>query len=290
MKTLVNCFSVDVESFSEGNEQSFPIGPEYLDRNRQNYEIERNMDLALMLLAERGVKATFFFLGRIACDLPGVVRMAADQGHEIGCHGLEHRRIFGLEKSVFSDGLRRAKKCLEDAGGAPVYGFRAPDFSIIRSSMWALDTLQEAGFVYDSSIFPFAGHDVYGIKEQPAYIHRLRSGLIEWPLPTLKVGKRRLPFGGGGYFRLYPSRMTEFCISRLNGQGHPCMFYIHPYEVGDELPKIKGLSAYRRFRHYYNCAGSGDRLRRLLQKFDFDSAITVLRSLGWAGATGNVRN
>jgi polysaccharide deacetylase family protein (PEP-CTERM system associated) len=287
---VVNCLSVDVESFSESNEESVPMAPEYLDRARQNYEIERNMDATLGLFADLETKATFFFLGRIARDLPAEVRKTADQGHEIGCHSLEHRRIFGQDKEAFRAALSRAKHYLEDAGGKQVYGFRAPDFSITRSSLWALDVLQEAGFVYDSSIYPFGWHDVYGIGEGPACIHRLRNGLIEWPLPTLEFGRKRLPFGGGGYFRLFPRPWTEFCISRVNAQGHPCMFYIHPYEVGDVMPRISGLSAYRRFRHYYHCAGGAQRLGRVLRRFRFDSAIAVLQNLGHTEARPNVGN
>jgi len=278
---VVNCFSVDVESFSESNLQSFSILPRHLDRGRQNHEIETNMDFILTLLAEHGVKATFFFLGRIARDLPQLVRRVAQENHEIACHSLNHFRIYGLTPEVFAEELREAKGLLEDASGQQVCGFRAPDFSITRESAWALDALRQAGFLYDSSIYPFGGHDVYGIAGASSQIHRLANGLIEWPLATIPIFNRRVPFGGGGYFRLYPFRLTEFCFSRINRQSTPCMFYIHPYEVGPAIERIPGLSNLRRFRHYFHCGTLNRRLARLLKKFHFAPALEALRRVGY---------
>jgi polysaccharide deacetylase family protein (PEP-CTERM system associated) len=285
---MLNCFSVDVESFAESNVEGFAIQPQYLGQATQNREVEKNMDAVLGLLAEQNVKATFFVLGRIARDLPHVLRQIARDGHEIGCHSFEHRRIYGLEQTAFRELLQRAKWFLEDASGQPVYGFRAPDFSITQASQWALDALQETGFVYDSSIFPIAWHDVYGIKEAQPRIHKLGNGLIEWPLPTLEFLGKRWPFGGGGYFRLYPLTWTESCIRRVNSRKQPCMFYIHPYEIGPEIPRIEGISAHRRFRHYYKCGRLNERLQRLCQRFRFGTAITVLREMGYQEARANV--
>jgi len=278
---VVNCFSVDVESFSESNLQSFSILPRHLDRGRQNHEIEINMDFILSLLAEHGVKATFFFLGRIARDLPQLVRRVAQENHEIACHSLNHFRIYGLTPEVFAEELREAKGLLEDASGQQVCGFRAPDFSITRESAWALDALRQAGFLYDSSIYPFGGHDVYGIAGASSQIHRLANGLIEWPLATIPVFNRRVPFGGGGYFRLYPLRLTELCFSRINRQSMPCMFYIHPYELGPAIERIPGLSYLRRFRHYFHCGTLNRSLAHLLKKFHFAPALEALRRVGY---------
>jgi polysaccharide deacetylase family protein (PEP-CTERM system associated) len=278
---VVNCFSIDVESFSESNVESFPIHSRHLDRGRQNREIETNMDFILGLLAEHNVKATFFFLGRVARELPQIVRSVAQQKHEIACHSLAHFRLYGLKPEVFAEQLRDAKELLEDASGQQIFGFRAPDFSITQESAWALDALRKAGFFYDSSIYPFGGHDVYGIAGASPQVHRLANGLIEWPLATIPVLNRRLPFGGGGYFRLYPLAFTEFCFSRLNHQRKPCMFYIHPYEIGPAIERITGLSNLRQFRHYFHCGKLDRRLARLLKKFRFAPAIAALRQMGY---------
>ncbi len=223
------------------------------------------------------IKGTFFFLGRIARDIPNVIKETAQCGHEIACHSHKHVRISGLTKKVFRDDLIYAKKTLEDVTGKCVYGFRAPDFSITNSSVWALDVLKEIGFVYDSSIFPTGLHDVYGIRDAKHFIHKLPNGLIEFPISTIEFFGRRFPFGGGGYFRLYPLILTKLFIRKVNKIGHPCMIYTHPYEAGTIIPFVSGLSFYRKFRHYYNCKNGNKRLKKVLKTFRFSTAIEILK-------------
>ena len=247
----MNCLSIDVEGFIEASLQSFPVNNKYIDKGKETYEIEKNVSSLLELLGDLNIKATCFFLGRIAVDIPNIVIKVAESGHEIACHGYEHIRVFTMGKNQFRDGLCSAKDYLEQISGKKVYGFRAPDFSITKSSVWALDIIREAGFLYDSSIYPFGLHDVYGIESANPFIHKLPNGLIEFPLPTIKLFGKRLPFGGGGYFRIFPLLLTKFCVSRVNRLGHPCMFYIHPFEAGPVMPVIQELSWYRKLRHYY---------------------------------------
>lgn len=286
-RNIVNCLSIDVEGFIESNLQSFYIAENYRDKVKEKYEIETNINFILQLLSDMDVSATFFFLGRLAQDIPHLVRTVAQCGHEIACHSYEHIRIFMMRRDDFRFKVEYAKKCLEDVSGSRVYGFRAPDFSITASSIWALDILKETGFLYDSSIYPVDIHDVYGIKGIEPFIHELPNGLIEVPLSSVGFLWKRFPFGGGGYFRLYPLLLTRLCIARLNKLGHPCIFYIHPYEVGPEIPRIKELSYYRKFRHYYNCDSGFGRLRNLLLAFKFSTAINMLRSCGLIKETNN---
>ncbi len=279
-KPVINAFSIDVEGFVESNVQSFHIPNKYINQSEEKREIEQNTNTLLEILDEVETKATFFFIGRLARDIPSLVKKVAQAGHEIGCHNYLHLRIFDIEKKEFKEKLSTAKKELEDVSGQSIYGFRAPDFSITNESIWALDMLKELGFVYDSSIYPFGLHDVYGIKGAEPSTHTLPNGLIEFPMSTIELFGRRFPFGGGGYFRLYPLWLTKIFLSKLNEQGHPAMFYIHPYEVGPVLPKIRELSAYRKFRHYYHCKNGQIRLKKLLQTFKFCPAIDVLSNIG----------
>ncbi len=268
----------------ESHRESFPIGKKYVDQNRENDEIEKNMEAVFQLLEECGVRATFFFLGRVARDLLHLVKQAAELGHEIGSHSFEHRRVFGLSRQEFKEKLRASKEFLESLAGRPVYGFRAPDFSITKDSLWALDVLRELGFAYDTSIYPIGLHDVYGIANAPRSIHQLPNGLVEFPLSTLEFLGRRLPFGGGGYFRLYPLWATQGALRAQNRKKQPAMFYIHPYEVGPVIPRIAELSRYRKFRHYYNCRTGYDRLKKLLGRHRFGPAIEVLKQNNfWEG-------
>lgn len=273
---MLNCLTFDIEGFIEANLQSFAIDDPYIDRVKELYEIEKNVDFILELLSEFDVKATFFFLTNFARDLPTVIRKVADLGHEVASHGYEHVRVYDISRNEFRESIKSAKHLLEDITSKEVYGFRAPDFSITESSIWALDILKDIGFIYDSSIYPFGYHDVYGIQNTPPFIYKLPNGLLEFPLSTVELFKRRIPFGGGGYFRLYPLFLTEMCLRKINKIGEPCMFFIHPYEVGPIIPDIPNISAYRRFRHYYNCNNGNKRLLRILSKFKFGSAIEVL--------------
>ena len=275
---ITNCFSIDVEGFVESSLDSFHVDKEYINPREENYEIEKNIDSILEFLNEFEIKGTFFFLGRIAEDLPGVVRKVSQNKHEIACHSYKHTRIFNINKDEFREQLRAAKLNLEDVSGSKVYGFRAPDFSIIESSRWALDILKELGFEYDSSIFPVGMHDVYGIVNESRFIHRLENGLIEFPLSTVKIFNKTIPFGGGGYFRIYPVEITKLFISKINQLGYPCMFYIHPFELGPVIPKVSNISFYRKFRHYYHCKDGERRIKSIFKKFKFSAARDIINN------------
>lgn len=274
---LTNALSVDVEGFVESNLQSFRIPASSVDRRKEQHEIETNVAAFLELLDDVRIRATFFFLGTVADRIPHLVREVAELGHEVASHSYEHLRLTGLQPREFEERLRASKENLEHLAGTRVFGFRAPDFSVTRSSLWALDVLRDLGFVYDSSIYPIGMHDVYGIAGAEPSIHTLPGGLIEFPLSTVKVFGRRVPFGGGGYFRLYPVLVTRMLVSSANRKGEPCMFFIHPYEAGPVIPRIAGLSAYRRFRHYFNAHQGPRRLKRVVSGFRFAPAIEVLR-------------
>ena len=279
-QTILNAFSIDVEGFVESNVQSFHIDDKYVDRAKENEEIQDNTVAVLKLLEELNTKATFFFVGRLARDIPSLIRQVAQAGHEIGCHNFEHLRVFQIAPDEFRSKLGDAKKLLEDAAGQEVYGFRAPDFSITNDSIWALDVLKELGFVYDSSIYPFGLHDVYGIKDAQTFIHKLPNGLIEVPMSIVEILGRRVPFGGGGYFRLYPLWLTRHLIRKTNKLGLPCVSYIHPYEVGPVIPRIAELSAYRKFRHYYHCRKGYSRTKKLLESLPFGPIIEIIKNAG----------
>lgn len=277
-KTAVcNALSIDVEGFVEANQESFAIPGRYIDPPAENREIRANMESVLDLLEETGVFATFFFVGRLARDLPGLIRRTAAAGHEIGCHNFEHTRLPHQKTPGFVEKLKQAKADLEDVSGQAVIGFRAPDFSITQENIWMLDLLQELGFVYDSSIYPIGMHDVYGIQGADTRIHRLANGLIEVPMSTVNLMGKTLPFGGGGYFRLYPLWLTGQLIAWANRKGIPCISYIHPYEVGPVIPGITELSAYRKFRHYYNCKNGKTRLKKLLTRYPFDAVKNLIK-------------
>jgi polysaccharide deacetylase family protein (PEP-CTERM system associated) len=264
--------------------------------------VTQNTDRLLKIFAEHNVHATFFVLGWVAEREPLLVRRIAAAGHEIASHGYSHSLVYDQAPAEFRDDVRRSKAVLEAVIGQPVIGYRAPSFSITNRSLWALDVLIEEGFTYDASVFPIH-HDRYGISSAPRHAFWIGHGtaleqgfpglngvegsparnersvgqaLLEIPASTLRFVRTNFPVGGGGYFRLLPYRSTRWAISLVNSvEGKPVVFYLHPWEIDPEQPRLEAgwLS---RFRHYHNLDATEVRLRRLLAEFRFDSVSAVL--------------
>jgi polysaccharide deacetylase family protein (PEP-CTERM system associated) len=237
----------------------------------------------LDVLDRERVRATFFVLGWVAERQPSLVREIASLGHEVGCHGFGHEMIPRLTRDEFERDVTRAKAALEDATGRPVIGYRAPTFSVMRDTLWSLDVLCEAGFRYDSSIFPIV-HDRYGIPDAPRFPHRMKapSGaeLAEFPMSTVLVLGRRVPVAGGGYFRLFPYSLTRRAITRINvREGQPAMIYLHPWEIDPDQPRLP-VGPLTRFRHLVNVSKTEARLGRILADFTCVPAAEVLAESG----------
>ncbi|MFZ1098577.1 MAG: XrtA system polysaccharide deacetylase [Steroidobacteraceae bacterium] len=277
----INAFTVDVEDYFHVAALSSAITRE----SWPTYEsrVERNTERLLALLAERGVRGTFFVLGWVAERTPGLVRRIAAGGHEIACHGFSHQLIYQQAREEFREETVRAKRLLEDLIGEAVLGYRAASFSVTRDSLWALDTLIDAGFLYDSSIFPIR-HDRYGLPGAAPEPNRLSapSGrtLVEFPMSAARFLGVQVPVSGGGYFRILPFWITRAGLKQINERrGLPFTFYLHPWELDPGQPRFK-VSALSRFRHYTNLARCEDRLRRLLREFEFTSMREALRLQG----------
>lgn len=242
--------------------------------------VERNTGRLLEIFAEHDVRGTFFVLGWVAERFPSLVATIASAGHEVASHGYGHRLVYDQTRSAFRDDVRRAKRLLEDASGARVSGYRAPSYSIVPRSLWALDVLIEEGYTYDSSIFPIR-HDRYGIPvsgRHPYVIDRPAGRMIEAPASTASVWGHNLPIAGGGYFRLLPYGWTSWGIRRVNQQeGRPVFFYLHPWEIDPGQPRLPaGLLS--RVRHYRNLQRTEARLRQLLTEFSWGTMRSVLPS------------
>lgn len=277
---MLNALTFDVEDYFQVSALASAV-------DRANWEtmprrVVNNTTLIANMLAEKGVRATFFFLGWVADRHPELVRLVDLAGHEVACHGYSHKLVYDQSPEEFREETLRAKLLLEDIIQRPVLGYRAASYSITGRSLWALDTLVEAGFTYDSSIFPVR-HDRYGIPDSPRWPHRLNTPLgrelIEFPLSTAQLGSYRLPVAGGGYFRIFPYRVTSWAVRQVNAQGRPFIFYLHPWEVDPGQPRVR-VNLLSRFRHYTNLRVCEARLRRLLDEFDFGTVADVLAEQG----------
>lgn len=232
--------------------------------------VERNVMRIIEMLDAHESKATFFTLGWIAERYPHLVREIVAGGHELASHGYGHLRASDQSESEFRTDVTHAKKLLEDISGTPVNGYRAPSFSIGHKNMWALDVLNEAGYLYSSSIYPVK-HDHYGMPEAPRFKFQPRQhALLELPPTTMQMLGRNFPASGGGYFRLLPYSLSAWMMRRVNQRdGEPGIFYFHPWEIDPEQPRQRGVGMKTRFRHYVNLSRMQGRLERLLQDFEW---------------------
>ncbi|NUU01800.1 XrtA system polysaccharide deacetylase [Herbaspirillum robiniae] len=265
-----NAMTVDVEDYFQVSAFAGTISRDSWDR--QPCRVERNMEKILAIFSEHGIKATFFTLGWIAERYPALVRSIVDQGHELASHGYGHLRASDQTRAQFSDDIVRSKALLEDIGGQPVLGYRAPSFSIGKQNMWALDALYEAGYRYSSSIYPVK-HDHYGVPDAPRFAYRPNGpqGLLEVPVSTVRFGDKNYPAGGGGFFRFFPYELSRWLLRRVNQRdGQPAIFYFHPWELDPEQPRQAGISAKTRFRHYVNLHRTEARIQALAADFKWD--------------------
>jgi polysaccharide deacetylase family protein (PEP-CTERM system associated) len=233
-------------------------------------------------LAALEVKATFFIVGEIARDNPGLVRDIHRAGHEVASHGWDHRRVHRFTPAAFREDVRKSKDALEQVTGERVVGYRAPTFSVMAETAWAIDVLAEEGLDYDSSIYPVR-HDRYGVPRAPRGPFRaggLERAILELPPATLRLLWNRLPAGGGGYFRLFPLAVMCRAIEQTHRECHPpvAMLYFHPWEFdpGQLRLPLRGLN---RLRTYVGIGRTQKRLRTLLNGYSFSRAVDVASRL-----------
>jgi len=264
---VTNALTIDVEDYF----QVSAFAP-HIPRSEwpsRECRVERNVDRILAMLDERGTKATFFTLGWIAERYPELVKRIVATGHEVASHGYGHERATEQTEATFFSDINLAKLILEDLTGQEVRGYRAPSFSIGHANLWAFECLERAGYRYSSSIYPIR-HDHYGMPDAPRHAHTV-GGLLEVPATTLRFLNRNWPASGGGYFRLMPYGLSRWMLLRINHVDHlPAVFYFHPWEIDAGQPRIPGISAKTRFRHYVNIGRMEARLSRLLGDFHWD--------------------
>jgi polysaccharide deacetylase family protein (PEP-CTERM system associated) len=268
-KNLPNAMTVDVEDYFQVSAFDNLISRD--DWSGMPSRLPRNIERVLDLFESENVKATFFTLGWVCKKMPGLVREIAAAGHEIASHGHDHARVWSFDRKRFRDDAEGSRKRLEDTSGTLVTGYRAPSFSIGPKTPWAHDVLAEAGYIYSSSIYPVR-HDHYGLPSAPRFPFRFAAdGLLEIPLSSVRTLGRNWPCAGGGYFRLLPIAYSSWAVRRINQRDKmPTVFYFHPWEIDSGQPRIPGVSAKTRFRHYTNLDVFEKRLVKILRSFRWD--------------------
>jgi polysaccharide deacetylase family protein (PEP-CTERM system associated) len=284
-RQITDALSVDVEDYFHVEAFADRVRPERWASFPSR--VHANCERILELFANHGWRATFFVLGWVAEREPELIRRISDAGHELACHSYAHRQVFSLRPEEFRSDLRRARGLIEEAAGVRVVGYRAPTFSILQRSVWALEILAEEGFLYDSSIFPIR-HDLYGYPEFPRFLQRLKlsSGreIFEVPMSTIRLAGLNWPVGGGGYLRLLPMLYTSWAIRRIHQlDRQPFILYLHPWELDPTQPRINGRWK-SKLRHYRGLSGMEARLEILLRRGRFEPLRDLVNRSGDSGS------
>ncbi|MFB6165667.1 MAG: polysaccharide deacetylase family protein [Haloarculaceae archaeon] len=249
--------------------------------------VAESVAIVLDLLDAHDVRATFFVVGRVAEEHPGLIRRIADDGHEIGSHSYRHEPLTEHSRSSFASALARSHAAIEDAAGIAPRGFRAPNFSITGETAWAFEVLADSEFAYDSSVFPVRT-PMYGVSGAPTrpYVvdpaapferrHTPPSadGIAECPL-SVAHPLVRAPIAGGFYARALPDVALERAIGWNNRRGRPVNLYFHPWEF-NEAVRTDEPSWLARLISFYGIEGLTDTLDRLLSAFRFGPVERVI--------------
>ncbi|MBI5561343.1 MAG: polysaccharide deacetylase family protein [Deltaproteobacteria bacterium] len=270
---MQNALTVDLEDWyhicGTADNAAHHRWPEYESR------VTRNTDKVLAFLKRHDARATFFVLGYIAEKEPGLIKNIRSHGHEIAIHGYYHQRLFELTRSSFEDDIKRSIDVVGSITGEPVIGYRAPEWSIRSSTLWALDVLRKHGILYDSSMVPLTRMGERSFQTSPHSIKTPYGEIREFPLTTMRVLWERLPFTGGLPLRIAPYWYIVSKLKRINAAGEPGLVYVHPWEFDAEQPRIE-LSLSRRFMHYFNIRSTAPKFEGLLKHINFAPVREVL--------------
>lgn len=265
---MINALTIDFEDwFCAGNLSS---AIKFEDWEKCELRIIDNTFRILDLLDRYNAKATFFVLGWLAERVPELVKQIDLNGHEIASHGYSHTSLLKMTKESFDEDLKKALSVKKQIIDKEILGYRSPSFSITPKTEWAFEIMMKNGIKYDSSVFPMSYHPDYGFRRSASFSHAAKSSIVEIPLSVANIMGVKIPFAGGGYFRLYPLQITKFLMSRCNRKGKPFVFYLHPWEIDTGQPVLK-LPYFKKIRHYCNIKKTFSKFEKVLLKYNFST-------------------
>jgi len=276
---MVNILSIDLEGSIEGKSAIYKENQTIGEDKSSIYEINKNLEIILEFFDHHKVKATFFILSRIIQAAPEIGHKILSEKHEIASHGYRHVFVDRLPESKINEYIYKSKALIEDKLSIEVQGFRAPFFSVCNKKEKIFDLLIKNGFIYDSSIFPVTGHDLYGCNWKHVNTPiKMRNGLVEMPMSTINILGKNIPTLGGGYLRLFPLIFSKYSISHLNRNSKPGVIYMHPYEIGENFEEYHESKFLQKIRFYRNIGKTTRyKLSNLFDSYQFSSHINFLK-------------
>jgi polysaccharide deacetylase family protein (PEP-CTERM system associated) len=272
--SVPSIFSIDVEDWF--HILDLPDSADMSQWDRMPTHVVEDCRKLLDVFDEQGVKVTCFFLGWVGRKFPHLVREAADRGHEVASHGYSHRLVYSMTPREFYDDAVKAKQILEDILGKCVNGYRAPGFSVTSQVPWFFDQLTEAGYTYDSSIFPASrGHG--GMKTGRYAPYRINDQMVEFPITVARFSRVPACLFGGGYLRLAPLSLIQRAASKILNEGRPVIYYVHPREVNPAAPRVE-MPLRRSFKCYVNVASTEAKIRSLIGRFEMTTFQEYIRA------------
>ena len=278
---MKNILTIDVEELFHA---------EYARNLRRKENVFRtpfNLSVILKLLDEPNTKATFFIVGEVAEKYPSVIKEIIDGGHEVAFHSYDHKPLWEKNPEQLETEIERFNELLQSITGNRCIGFRAPSFSLDNKTKWALEVLEEAGMLYDSSVFP-ALTPLYGVSSALVSPYKpskndltladIEGKLWEFPLAVYSFFGFRIPAAGGFYLRFMPSLVWR-ALKKMNKLESPAVIFIHNWELDSETPKLR-LNPYRSFVTYHNIDKMVELVKRLLRDFEFTSFAEYMKAAG----------
>lgn len=268
-------FSVDVEEWF--HILDVPSTPALAEWAAQPSRVEASFRSMLDVFAEKKVHTTLFFLAWVVERYPHLVREAVAGEHEIASHGYAHELVYRQDQATFSADITKAKNIIEQAAGVAVRGYRAPGFSVTSETPWFFDAVAEAGYTYDSSVFPGErGHGgLPGALAVPHLVPTAHGNLVEFPISLSSMLGKPMYFFGGGYLRFFPYSLMLSKAKSVLKEERPVVFYLHPREVDPEHPRLP-MSAKRRFMTYHSLRSTMPKMRRLFDDLPMTTFAAII--------------
>ena len=271
--------TVDLEDWFQV--ENFKNSIPFSEWDTKELRFENNTRRLLEIFEEYNIKATFFILGWNAERAPELVREIHNLGHEIASHGYNHNLCSDVDAEELREDLKKSKSILEDLIGSPVFGYRAPSFSITDQT---ITLLKESGYTYDSSYNNFGLNRRHGSLDlskykKKSFAYKDFEGFWELPISNLTIGNMTFPWGGGGYFRLFNKTLFRIGVQRILKNERGYMFYMHPWEIDHKQPRVEEAGLFFRFRHYVNLEKFKDRLSSFIESFQECSFVTCSQYL-----------